>query len=573
MAKYEVTYELWYSVRQWALSNGYVFQNPGREGNDGTDGAAPTAAQYEPVTMISWRDAVIWCNAYNQMTGLAPLYYSNAGFITPVKDSTDATNGSDINWSAGSVDNPYVNWSANGYRLPTEGEWEYAARYIDGSSWLPYNYASGAAADYNNAAATGLVAWFSPNSGNVTHQDGGKNANALGIYDMSGNVWELCWDGYGSYPGTSTDYRGTYAYYRMMRGGCYFNSATGMLTGYRDHIAVYVELNAMGLRLAKSQNTPTFTPTQTQTPTDTATPTPTGTITNTPNATQTAVILHSFAPVTGGTFVQTDGTSSFTHTITSFYMAKYEVTYELWYSVMQWAVANGYTFQNAGREGNDGTDGAAPTAAKYEPVTMITTRDAIVWCNAYSEMTGRSLTYFSDAGFTAPLKDSSDGAYGATVNWSAGSFDYPYVNWSANGYRVPTEGEWEYAARYIDGSSWLPYNYASGATADYTNSAATSLVAWYNSNAGGVTHDVGLKAANALGIYDMSGNAMERCFDGYGSYPGTSTDYRGCQVCSVYHMARGGAMTSTQNISTGYRDHLAQWLEYDFTGFRLARSQ
>ena len=129
-------------------------------------------------------------------------------------------------------------------------------------------------------------------------------------------------------------------------------------------------------------------------------------VVNTPNATQTAIaqqtavagfLYTSFASVSGGTFTQTNGSESFEHSIASFYMGKYEVTYELWYTVRQWALSNGYAFANAGREGNDGTTGAAPTGAKYEPVTTINWRDMIVWCNAYSEMTGRTPTYYTDA--------------------------------------------------------------------------------------------------------------------------------------------------------------------------------
>ena len=76
------------------------------------------------------------------------------------------------------------------YRLPSEAEWELAARYKDGISWTYGTWASGATADYNDATATQLVDWYSLNSSNVTHAVKGKLPNALGLYDMSGNVWE-----------------------------------------------------------------------------------------------------------------------------------------------------------------------------------------------------------------------------------------------------------------------------------------------------------------------------------------------------------------------------------------------
>jgi sulfatase modifying factor 1 len=306
---------------------------------------------------------------------------------------------------------------------------------------------------------------------------------------------------------------------------------------------------------------------------------PQPTATNTPNATQTTVAglsFTSFASVPGGTFTQTDGAESFSHTISAFKMGKYEVTYELWYTVYQWAIlpAQGYAFADAGREGLSGIDGAAPTAAKYIPVVMINWRNMIVWCNAYSQMAGLTPVYCSDAGYTTPIKDSSNGAYGGSTNTAQGSFDCPYVNWGSNGYRLPTAGEWEYAARYINGSTWTPYNYASGATADYTDATATGLVAWYSVNSGDTIHAVGGRNVNALGIYDMSGNAWECCWDWKTDYPGTSADYRGPATGSE-RVVRGGSFFNpepTSYIQTGFRTSDGPNNKGFTQGFRLAKT-
>jgi formylglycine-generating enzyme required for sulfatase activity len=277
--------------------------------------------------------------------------------------------------------------------------------------------------------------------------------------------------------------------------------------------------------------------------------------------------------VTGGTFTQTNGSQSFTHTISTFYIGQYEVTYELWYMVRNWAIINGYKFANAGREGNDGVDGAAPTAAKYEPVTRVNWRDMIVWCNAYSEMIGYTPVYYSDAEFTTPIKDSTDGVYGNSINTTPGSFDNPYVKWTANGYRLPTEGEWEYAARYIDGTDWLPYNYASGAQADYTVDTATASVAWYKYNSGFITRDTGLLYKNALEIYDMSGNVWEWCWDWYAAYPGASvTDYKGPASGSFRIFRGGGFSNDGEYLKTGFRYYISPYDEYNHVGFRLANT-
>lgn len=264
MAKYQVTYELWYIVRTWAESNDrgekqYSFANKGMEGsvtgggdwpNYTNEGKAPTTAKYEPVTMVNWRDCIIWCNAYSEMSGLTPVYYTDSSFTTPLRAST---NGSDVSTTEGSEDNPYVNWTANGYRLPTEGEWQYAASYIDGTNWTSYDYASGASARYKNADACKEVAWYSANSNSKTQAVGGKKANALDIFDMSGNVSEWCWDWYSSCPTTAqTDYRGAASgFVRILRGDSWGSDAARLRVGHRSTCDPYFE-DVLGFRLARS---------------------------------------------------------------------------------------------------------------------------------------------------------------------------------------------------------------------------------------------------------------------------------------------------------------------------------
>ncbi len=173
--------------------------------------------------------------------------------------------------------------------------------------------------------------------------------------------------------------------------------------------------------------------------------------------------------VTGGTYTQQDTNGhSFEHTISSFTIGKYEVTYGLWNTVYVWATSNDYNFANLGREGSED---ASPTNNSLEPVTSINWRDAIVWCNAYSEMSGFNPVYKSGGNV---LKDSRDD--------NASNCDFATANWSANGYRLPTEGEWQYAASNKGATA---YNFASGGSVAYNDSDEyendCKKVAWFYS--------------------------------------------------------------------------------------------
>lgn len=219
IGRYEVSYELWYKVAYWGFLNGNIFAHFGMEGSDGqTASGSPLApaGTNEPVTYISWRDVIVWCNARSEMEGLTPVYYQDSGFSVPVKDAT-----------LSSTDTPYVKWDADGYRLPTEGEWEYAARYRDGSAWTASGYASGASGPTGNAAATGSVAVYSSNAAKTANV-GSKEANQLGLYDMSGNVSEWVWDTYNATLPTTDqiNYRPGGSVNRLYRGGAWTTNAT-----------------------------------------------------------------------------------------------------------------------------------------------------------------------------------------------------------------------------------------------------------------------------------------------------------------------------------------------------------
>jgi formylglycine-generating enzyme required for sulfatase activity len=244
IAKYETTYELWYDVKQWAGSHGYTFANSGREGHNGTTGVAPTAAKMEPVTGINWRDAIVWCNAYSEMTGKEPVYYTDSTYTTVLRIST---NDSGYNTMA---DDAVMKADADGYRLPTEAEWEYAAR----GGGTPSTTGAFANRWAGTDTESDLVnyAWYSANSGNATHVAGEKTANGLGLYDMNGNVVEWCWDWYYpiSTPETVPNPTGPVAgTFRVIRGGCWINAAIYCAVAYRRSATPDVKDNDLGFRV------------------------------------------------------------------------------------------------------------------------------------------------------------------------------------------------------------------------------------------------------------------------------------------------------------------------------------
>jgi formylglycine-generating enzyme required for sulfatase activity len=152
-----------------------------------------------PVEQVSWYDAVKFCNALSEREGLTAAYN---------------VSGEDVTW----------NRDADGYRLPTEAEWEYACR-----AGTTTRFHSG-----DDDSDLELVGWYDGNSGLETHDVRTKQPNAWGLYDMHGNVWEWCWDWYGDYGGNATDPAGPRSFLiRVLRGGGWYYNAQSCRSALR----------------------------------------------------------------------------------------------------------------------------------------------------------------------------------------------------------------------------------------------------------------------------------------------------------------------------------------------------
>ncbi|GAB3974504.1 SUMF1/EgtB/PvdO family nonheme iron enzyme [Actinoallomurus acanthiterrae] len=173
-------------------------------------GETPVAAADAclPVTDVSWRDAVRFCNRLSRAVGLRPCYSGGEDV-----DALDVV----------------CDWDADGYRLPSEAEWEYACRA--GSSGVRYGELDD-------------IAWYRKNSGGTVHEAGTKEPNAWGLHDMIGNVWEWCWDVYDP---------AVYGPYRVFRGGGAHDRSWGCRASSRRKSHPAFHIDDLGFRLARSR--------------------------------------------------------------------------------------------------------------------------------------------------------------------------------------------------------------------------------------------------------------------------------------------------------------------------------
>ncbi len=216
----------------------------------------------DPVIFVSWYDAIAFCNKLSLAEGLTPVYDVTIGG-TPV-DWSSLTYSSIPTIASPDWDNATANWSANGYRLPTEMEWMWAAMGAPDDGQRGGTNNTGYLKAFAGSMGRNKVddyTWYYGNSSDSTHPVGTKFANELGLYDMSGNVSEWCWDKYiqdGYLTGIITDYRGPvwgdshWPDQRAPRGGAWNNDKSLCSVAYRGRVGSRLKNYCIGFRVVRS---------------------------------------------------------------------------------------------------------------------------------------------------------------------------------------------------------------------------------------------------------------------------------------------------------------------------------
>ena len=512
-----------------------------------------------------------------------------------------------------------VNWNdiagfnfATGLRLPSEAEWEYACR---GNTTTAFHSMPGYPNGTNDESLVVNIAWFYPASGG-THAVAGKAANAFGMYDMSGNVWEWCNDRWGStYYSTSpsTDPAGpSSGSYRVMRSGNWYNGSEYCRSSFRTFWDPGNRAMDIGFRVAR---TPDFTPAPTVTAISPASGLTSGGTTITLNGTHffgassvtvggvaaTSVNVVSASVLTAVTPAGSIGsavsvsvtTPGGTGTLNSAFSYS-EVSTLSWATVLEQApiaavvpdaivrakiVASGYPWRV-----RDNSSGIEMLLIPSGTFTMGCSASNCCGCNSLEnpthQVTLSKAFYLGKTEVTQAQWQAKMGSNPSNFKNYSNSPSRPVenVSWNdiagfntATGLRLPSEAEWEYACR---GGTTTAFHSMPGYPNGTNDDSLVVNIAWCQYNSlNSATDAVAGKAANALGMYDMSGNVWEWCNDWYGSYAaGNATDPTGPSSGSA-RVARGGDfLSSSYSCRSSCRSNIDPDDRLFIVGFRVVRT-
>ena len=454
------------------------------------------------------------------------------------------------------------------FRLPTEAEWEYAAR--GGKS---------GGTKYAGSDVINTVGWYSGNSGSTTHDVATLTPNSLGIYDMTGNVWEWCQDWYGSYSSAAqTNPTGpTTGSYRVLRGGSWFLGAANCRVSSRFNFTPTYGYYDVGLRLVRvleGASEPAVTleaPLSVTAMLDTESSVSISweavagaqsyTVYRSADNTSYSPIASG---ITGTTYIDSaplDGAPNYYRIIAVAESEMSSPTSPVLISDNKMYTVNGISFKMIAVPGGTFTMGAtdeqgSDAYSNEKPTHSVTLSNYMIGETEVTQALWEAVMGSNPSSFGGANKPVEQ------VSWNdCQEFITKLNQLTGEVFRLPTEAEWEYAAR----------GGKSGGT-KYAGSDDISTVAWYYANSGNTTHDVATLSPNSLGIYDMSGNVCEWCQDWYGSYSSAAqTNPTGPSTGSSC-VLRGGSWSdvpSTCRVS--YREDFTPAVRGSFRGLRLAR--